>query len=140
MTTLILDTGPLVGWLDVSDHLHPWSVEAFTGFNAPLLTCEAVLTEACHLLRSTPKAQDRIMELVQLGGLIVQPMMPTEAGAIRSLLTRYQDQGMDLADACLVRLSELYADCRIITADAQDFRVYRRNGRQAIPLIMPPGK
>ena len=140
MTTLILDTGPLVGWLDASDHLHPWSTKVFAGFNSPLLTCEAVLTEACHLLRSTPKAQDRIMEMVQLGGLILQPMMPTEASAIRSLLSRYEDQGIDLADACLVRLSELHANCRVITADVKVFRAYRRNGRQAIPLIAPVAK
>lgn len=139
MTTLILDTGPLVGWLDASDHLHRWSVEVFADFNSPLLTCEAVLTEACHLLRSAPKAQDRIMELVQLGGVVVQSMIPSEAPAIRSLLSRYEDQGIDLADACLVRLSELYPNCRVITADMQDFRVYRRNGRQAIPLVTPAG-
>ena len=137
MTTLILDTGPLVGWLDASDHLHRWSLGVFAGFNAPLLTCEAVLTEACYLLRSTPKAQDRIMEMVQLGGLIIQPMMPSEVSAVRLLLSRYGDQAMDLADACLVRLSELHMDCRVVTADVQDFRVYRRNGRQAIPLISP---
>ncbi len=140
MTTLILDTGPLVGWLDASDHLHPWSVEVFAGFDSPLLTCDAVLAEACHLLRSTRTAQDRILEMVQLGGLIVHPMMPAEASAIRGLLRRYEDQGMDFADGCLVRLSEIYPDCRIITADVQDFRVYRRHGRQTIPLLTPSAK
>lgn len=137
MTTLILDTGPLVGLLDVSDHLHSWSVGVFAKFDGPLLTCEAVLTEACHLLRTTPNGHDRILELVELGGVVVHPMLPAEGAAIRGLLSRYKDQGMDFADACLVRLTEMHADCRVITADVQDFRVYRRNGRQTIPLLTP---
>lgn len=138
MTTLLLDTGPLVGWLDASDHLHPWCVETFAGFGSPLVTCEAVLTEACYLLRATHNAPDRILEMVQLGGIVVQSLMPEEVSAVRVLLRQYEDQEMDFADACLVRLSELHPHSRVITADVQDFRVYRRNGRQTIPLITPP--
>lgn len=138
MTPLILDTGPLVGLLDASDHLHPWCAATFAKLPAPLITCEPVLTEACYLLRATRGAQDRIFEMVQVGALVVSPLVTTEAAAIRTLLARYQDQGMDLADACVVRLSEIHARSRVITADVKDFRVYRRNGRQAIPLIAPP--
>ena len=137
MTTLLLDTGPLVALLDAHDHLHRWSREVFASFRAPLVTCEPVLAEACYLLRSTKGGQDRVMELVQVGALVVQPMLPVETPAIRSLLSRYEDQGISLADACLVRLSEIYRDCRVVTADVRDFRVYRRHGRQTIPLVTP---
>jgi hypothetical protein len=47
---------------------------------------------------------------------------------------------MDLADACIVRMSELERDCRVITVDRRDFSVYRRNGRDLIPLVAPPAR
>ncbi len=52
-------------------------------------------------------------------------------------MQRYADQPMSFADACLVRMTELHPDSMLITLDG-DFRVYRRHGRQAIPLATPP--
>ena len=52
-------------------------------------------------------------------------------------MLRYANVPMSVADACLVRMSELVADCTVFTLDG-DFRVYRRNKRQKIPVLMPP--
>jgi predicted nucleic acid-binding protein len=56
------------------------------------------------------------------------------------LMLKYQDQPMDLADASLVRMSELETDCEVFTVDRNDFQVYRRFGRQEIPIIAPPAR
>jgi hypothetical protein len=58
---------------------------------------------------------------------------------LRKLADRYADRHPDLADLCLIRMSELYPRHSIITVDLQDFRIYRRNKREIIPIITPPG-
>jgi predicted nucleic acid-binding protein len=60
-----------------------------------------------------------------------------QADEVSTLLKRYGTR-MDLADACLVRMSELTKKSQVFTLDRRDFSVYRRNGREAIPLIAPP--
>lgn len=65
------------------------------------------------------------------------PVLPAESPAVRALLARY-GQRMDYADACLVRLSELYREHVLVTTDVHDFRIYRRFGRQALSLRVPP--
>lgn len=100
----------------------------------PAITCEAVISEACFLLRGVPDARQKIFALVERGILRVLPMLPDESPAVRALLMRYGKR-MDYADACLVRLSELYREHTVVTTDADDFRIYRRFTRQALPMI-----
>jgi uncharacterized protein len=71
-------------------------------------------------------------------GLLVS-RFDTQAAAPRlaELIAKFSDQPMDFADACLVYLSEQTRDCRIVTIDRADFTVYRRHGREAIPLLLP---
>ena len=102
----------------------------------PLITCEPVLTEACFLVhRAGGRPADLIRKRDQ-GALEVAIDVEEEAPSIEALLRRYEDTPMSLADACLVRLTERYSDCRLFTLDAE-FEHYRRNGRQVIPLITP---
>ena len=54
-------------------------------------------------------------------------------------MKRYRDLPGSLADISLVRLSELLPESTVLTLDG-DFRVYRRNGRQVIPLLIPPDR
>jgi predicted nucleic acid-binding protein len=77
-----------------------------------------------------------VLTQVQAGVIEVALEIETEAAGLEALLRRYQDTPMSLADACLVRLAELHADCQVFTLDA-DFRRYRRHGRQVIPLLAP---
>ena len=136
MIDAILDTGPLVGAIDRDDQWHEWAVERFGEIRQPALTCEAVISEACFLLRRTPGSREKIFALVERGLLQVVPVLPEESPAVRMLLARY-GQRMDYADACLVRLSELHREHTLVTTDAKDFRIYRRFGRQALPLLVP---
>jgi rRNA-processing protein FCF1 len=88
---VLVDTGPIVDYLNGRDRHHQWAVEQFRRLRPPLLTCEGVLSEA------------------------------------------------DLADACLVRMSEQHAECSVLTVDSQFRDIFRRNGRQVIPTLLPPG-
>ena len=136
MIDAILDTGPLVGSLDRDDQWHAWAANQFAAIRQPALTCDAVISEACFLLRGTPDSREKIFALIERGILRVVPILPDESPAVRTLLSRY-GQRMDYADACVVRLSELHREHTIVTTDVEDFRIYRRFGRQALPLQVP---
>ena len=136
MIDAILDTGPLVGSLDRDDQWHAWAAKEFAGIRQPALTCDAVISEACFLLRDVQGARQKIFSMVERGILRIIPILPDESPAVRTLLGRYGER-MDYADACLVRLSELHRKHTVVTTDADDFRIYRRFGRQALPLRIP---
>lgn len=128
----LLDTGPLVALVNRRDKFHAWAKETFGNLRGPVWTCEAVLTEAAHLLKN-PKL---IADMVADGSMRIGLRMDEQSRAIARLLERYSPF-MDLADACVVRMSELYRDSRVITLDRKDFSVYRRNGREVIPMLAP---
>lgn len=132
----ICDAGPLVALLSERDRYHRWAKEAFARIAPPVLTCEIVLAEAWHLLRGRANGQAALLVLLSTGGIAIEFSLADELSAVRRLVARYQDRPMSLADACLVRMSELVDDSSVITLD-EDFHVYRRNGRQVIPLISP---
>jgi predicted nucleic acid-binding protein len=135
----IVDTGPLVALLSKRDRHHRWALETFATVKPPALTCEAVLAEAWHLLSGTARGQAALLELIAVGTLAAEFALMPELAAVRRLVTRYRDRPMSLADACLVRLAELYDDAEVITLD-WDFSIYRKHGRQIIPLRLPGGE
>ena len=128
----LLDTGPLVALLNRNDEHHSWVLDTLETLSPPLWTCSPVLTEAAYL---TGRAAD-IMEMVADGHLRLGLDIEKQADAIQSLLNRYGKR-MDLADACVVRMSELTKRSQVLTLDRRDFSFYRRNGRTVIPLITP---
>lgn len=95
-----------------------------------------MISEACFLLRTAPDAWEKIFALVERGVVRVVSVLPDESPAVRALLSRYGER-MDYADACLVRLSELYRKHTVVTTDADDFRIYRRFGKQTLLLHVP---
>jgi predicted nucleic acid-binding protein len=129
----IADTGFLVAFGNRKDHHHEWAVEIAERVTEPLLTCEAVLAEtAFHLASSS-----LVLEFVREG--LVRPafLVDEHLSRLTELATRYADRRPELADLCLIRLSELHPKYPVITTDLNDFRVYRRGRREAIPLIHP---
>ena len=131
---VLLDAGPLVAYLNAKDRYHDWARERLATMVTPLATCEAVLTEASFLLgRSGART---VLDLVARGVFSFPLDVAAEAPALYRLVARYEDQPMSFADACLVRLSELFEDSVVFTLD-RDFQVYRRNGRKTIPTISP---
>jgi predicted nucleic acid-binding protein len=137
MSRLILaDTGPLVALFHGGDAAHGWAVARFQEFTEPLVTCEAVLTEALHLLRKVPPSHAKLLALWERELLRIKFSAEREKEAVRKLLHRFEGVPISLADACLVRMSEIHSNCAVWTLDS-DFRIYRRSGRQSIPLVMP---
>jgi len=127
----------LVALLDRRDQQHAWAVEQVTRRPGPFATCEPVVAEAFHLLRRHPKARTAILEMLGEGVLTIPFRLNEERAPILALIRRYGNVPMSLADACLVRMSETIRDSVVFTLDS-DFRIYRRNRRQKIPLLIPP--
>ena len=133
---VLVDTGPLVAFLRRDEEHHAWVSDRFAELPAPLLTCEPVLTEALFLLSKQAGGQRVFFDLLASGLLQVSFSVQAEHRALSQLMMKYKDLPMSLADACLVRMAELYSDSPVFTLD-KHFRVYRRNSRRTIPLIVP---
>lgn len=133
---VLIDTGPLVAYLNRADHHYRWAKSQLAGLSPPLLTCEAVLAEACFILGKYAGGQATVLELLRRGAVRIAFSLQQEIEPISRLMARYANVPISLADASLVRMSEIFADSPVLTLDS-DFHIYRRNGRQAIPLIIP---
>ena len=130
----IADTGFLVAFANRNDRHHEWAVRVAESVTEPLLTCEAVLAESAFHLGSVSVVLAMMREGLMTLAFDCRDHLPQLA----TLAERYADRQPDLADLCLVRMSELYPRHSVITIDRQDFRVYRRNKREMIPLVCPP--
>lgn len=133
---VILDTGPLVAFLNSRDKYHDWALEQWATIRPPLLTCEAVVSEACFLLRHWNKGTRSIFELLERKALAISFCLADNIMPISASLKKYESVPMSMADACLVRMAELHDGSSIITLDT-DFQVYRKHKRRLIPLLTP---
>ncbi len=102
-----MDAGPLVAWFCTRDSHHRWAVEVCDIMPGGARVCEAGLAEACHLVAKDGVAPSALLRLVEQNDLVLVPL-GGEIPRIRALLERYADVGMDLGDACVVRLAELH--------------------------------
>ena len=130
----IADTGFIVAFARQNDQHHRWAVGIAQEITAPLLTCEAVLAESAFHLESS----SYVLSLIQDKMLRIAFDCATHFDKLCELAKRYEDRHPDLTDLCLIRMSELYPKHPVITVDEADFRVYRRNKREMIPMISPP--
>lgn len=131
----IADTGLIVGVLMHNDRHHSWAIQALR-LHAPFYVCEAVIGEAASFCPDPIG----VLELLTRGELVLDPafVLAEELPRILALATKYADHPMDLADACVVRMSELARHCKVWTVDRGDFSAYRRHGRERIPCEFPP--
>jgi predicted nucleic acid-binding protein len=129
----IADTGFLLAFLDKNDPYNFWAKSVLQQVEAPLLTCEAVLAETSFHLQSVSLA----LQTMSLGLVEIAFNCNEHLTELAALAERYSDRKPDLADLCLIRMSELHPKHVIVTVDEKDFRVYRRNKREIIPLICP---
>jgi len=130
----IADTGFIVALANSNDADHEWALDIGPTLSPPILTCESVLSEAAFHLHSA----DLVVEMVESGFLELAFDANEHIPALLALATRYADRQPDFADLCLIRMSELFPSHSIVTTDESDFRIYRRNKRDVIPLICPP--
>lgn len=131
----IADTGFIVAFKNRTDQHHSWAVDLARQIDAPLLTCESVLSESAFQVGSS----EAILELLRAGMLRLDFDCAQNLERLQSLAAQYADRVPDLADLCLIRMSELRPHHMIVTVD-EDFRIYRRYKRDVIPLLCPPRK
>jgi predicted nucleic acid-binding protein len=131
----IADTGFLVALLEAHDEHHAWAKGLAEEVQWPALTCESVLSETGFHVRSS----ELPLKMLRDGMVCLAFDLTAHLEHVHGLAERYSDRHPDLADLCLIRMSELYPRHTVITVD-EDFRVYRRNKREAIPLLTPPKK
>ena len=132
----IVDTGVIVGLIYAKDQWNEWSVSMAKNVEAPYLTCESVINESCHLLNGVRGGELAVLDYIERGVLTISLSLNDEIAAIKALVKKYDDVPMSLADACLVRMSEMHEDAAVFTVD-QDFLIYRKQGHKKIPLISP---
>ncbi len=136
MKVVLADAGPLVALINPRDQFHAWARARFDELTEPMSTCEAVLAEALFLASKVPGACARIRALWQRDLLRLTFSVQREKTALQRLLTKYADLPISLADACLIRMSEIHSDSLVWTVDRR-FRIYRRHGRNVVPALMP---
>jgi uncharacterized protein len=136
MSVVLADTGALVALLDRRERFHAWAVEQARSLQPPLLTCEPVIAEVCFLLAELPGGTKAVRDNLANGTWLLDFSLAAEQRRVFALMETYADQPMSLADACLVRMSELFSHASVFTLDGH-FRIYRRNRRQIIPVVIP---
>jgi predicted nucleic acid-binding protein len=134
--TVLLDTGPWVALLSRNDTHHRWAVEQFRRFPPPLLSCEAVVAETCFLLRRSGFDPSLALQFIERGVVQLPFVLQEQIGSVSTLFKRYENVPASLADAALIRLAEINDLPLLLTTDS-DFHIYRRHGRQMIPLVRP---
>ncbi len=130
----LVDAGFLVALLSRRDANHGWAAAQAPRLPPPWATCEAVLSEASHLLGGLGTLS--FASLLRRGALVCDYRFADDMDAVLKLLAKYADVPMSFADACLVRMTETLNDPVLLTTDG-DFRIYRRHGRQIIPCVLP---
>lgn len=134
---VIVDAGPLVALINPRERHHAWTVATVAGFTEPMVTCDAVLSEAFYLLGTKTANGARKLCLMLDRGLVVSDFVLGEHCArVTALLKKYRDTPMSFADACLVVMAEQRTGTKVFTLDS-DFRIYRQSNRRVIPLIAP---
>ena len=135
----IADAGIIVGLIYERDQWHEWAFEESKQLAPPFFTCEAVIVEACFLLQNIRNGEQNILGMIADEHLQIDFSLSDEVASVKSLMKKYENVPMSLADACLVRMSELMDNSVVFTTDS-DFHIYRKNGKKKIDLIIPSEK
>jgi uncharacterized protein len=132
--SVLVDAGFVIALLSRRDRHHRWAVAQSSNLPRPWRTCDAALSEAFHLLGSV--GRPALTGLLRRGAVSLAFDLGAELDRVLSLMQKYDDVPMSLADACLVRMSETFANPVVVTTDA-DFRIYRRHDRRVVPTLSP---
>ncbi len=132
---VILDASVLVALLSKGDRNHDWAVSQWAQINPPALTCDAVISETCFLLKRRYLIE-AVFEMIEVGAIAIAFNLQEEASNIRVLMGRYESVPMSFADACLVRMAEQIPNSAVMTLDS-DFKIYRKHRNEAIAVVLP---
>jgi hypothetical protein len=132
MVARIADAGFIIALSSPKPDERQWARAELGQWGAPFLTCEGAVIEASHFTRP-----ELIARMLEDGDFKIAFNLEEQIGPVRALLAKYKDVGMDMTDACIVRMSELFPECKVFSVDG-DFRVYRRFRDKPIPTVYPP--
>jgi uncharacterized protein len=132
---VLLDTGPLVALLAQNDAHHRRCVETLADLSPPLFTCWPVLTEAAWLLRRYPSPADRLNDAHAAGLFDILPLIAADLPAIAAVMRRYEDAGLQFADAALAHLAERENIRTVFTTDRRDFSIIRLKRNRTLKLL-----
>ena len=130
-----MDTSALVALLSKGDRNHNWAVRQWMQVNPPALTCDAVISETCFLLKRRYLIE-AVFEMIEVRAITIAFNLQEEASNVRVLMSRYESVPMSFADACLVRMTEQIPNSAVMTLDS-DFKIYRKHRNEAIAVILP---
>ncbi len=133
---IIIDSGPLVAFLNKNDNYHKWALSQFSHLLPPFLTCESVISETCFLLRNIENGPQNVLRVLERELVKIHFNLDSELSIITGLINKYKNVPMSITDACLVRMSEQITDSVICTLDS-DFKIYRKEKRKIIPILFP---
>lgn len=137
MKPVLLDTGVIVALLDRSEQYHAACADVISNVEAPLITCEAVISESCYLLRNLPGASEAVIDNVIAGIFQIPFQLSRESAGVKGILRKYRDQEIDFADACLIRMAEEFGTADVLTLD-KDFTLYRWGRNKPFRLLPAP--
>jgi uncharacterized protein len=137
MKPVLLDTGFIVALLDRSENFHRTCARTVREVEAPLVTCEAVITESCYLLRNLSGASEAVIENIAAGIFQVPFQLSRDTAGVKQVLRKYKDRKIDLADACLIRLADQFGTGDILTLDL-DFAIYRWGRNKPFRVLPSP--
>ena len=132
---ILVDAGPVIALLRSDDEHHAWARDQFSRWTS-FVTCEPVVAEICARLQYYKNDPRVVLGMINDGTITIDFDLGESAQRVDSLMEKYSGQ-MDLADACLVVMTEQEEDCLVITTDTNDFSTYRRFGRDVIPFRSP---
>ncbi len=136
MQPILIDTGVVFALFDQGEWAHERCVQALASIHRPLVTCEAVITESCYLLRRRRDAVDAVLANVETGFFGIPLQISISASQIRDIFRKYRDTPADFADACLIAMAEQFDTGDILTLDS-DFAHYRWKRTRRFHLLIP---
>jgi uncharacterized protein len=135
--TWLVDTGPLVAYLDAGDPAHGDVAAALDDFTGEIATTSAVVTEAMYFLSAAPEGPTLLADFAVASRLVVRDYsQPATLQQIAGLMRKYADTPMDFADATLVFLATDLDTLDILTLDRRGFATYRTARRKAFRLVV----
>ena len=137
MLTWLVDTGPLVAYLDARDPAHAEVAEHWDDFAGRLVTTSAVITEAMHFVGADRGGPRLLAELVAASGLEVYDLTsPPELLEAVALMEKYADTPMDFADATLLLVAEALEVGDVLSLDRRGFSTYRTRDGRPLRLVL----
>ncbi len=136
MISVLVDTGFLAAVYNKREPLHSLCVRVYESLDHPLATCEAVITEALHLLRFTPGAAENMLASIEKGAIETPFRLNRSAASVRTIMTKYRDTPADFADACVIQMADELESGDILTLD-RHFQHYRWRGNRPFRMLIP---